>query len=192
MKKIFLLPVVFCFLTMPARAQYDLLLKGAHVIDPKNNINQPMDLAIADGKVAAVAANLEASRARKTIDLKGLYLTPGLVDLHTHLFNTPGLAGAWAGDSSVSADAFSFRTGVTTMVDAGSAGWRNFENFRHTVIDRARTRVLALINIVGFGMVNDFVEQDKNDMKPEEVARLAQKHKDIVVGVKSAHYQKAD
>jgi dihydroorotase len=192
MKEIFLLSAVFCFLTMPARAQYDLLLKGAHVIDPKNNINQPMDLAIADGKVAAVAASIEASRAQKTIDLRGLYLTPGLIDLHTHLFNTPGLAGVWAGDSSVSADAFSFRTGVTTMVDAGSAGWRNFENFRHTVIDRARTRVLALINIVGFGMVNDFVEQDKNDMKPEEVARLAQKHKEIVVGVKSAHYQGSD
>src|SRR5436190_22876758 len=88
MKEIFLLPVVFWFLTMSARAQYELLLKGAHVIDPKNNINQPMDLAIADGKVAAVAANLEASRAKRTIDLKGLYLTPGLVDLHTHLFNT--------------------------------------------------------------------------------------------------------
>jgi len=113
-----------CFWTTPARAQFDLLLKGGNLIDPKNNINQLMDLAIVEGKVAAVAPNLDATRARKTIDLKGLYVTPGLVDLHTHLFNTPGLAGVWAGDSSVSADAFSFRTGVTTMVDAGSAGWR--------------------------------------------------------------------
>ncbi|PYU90805.1 MAG: amidohydrolase/deacetylase family metallohydrolase [Acidobacteria bacterium] len=185
--------LLFCwFWTIPALAQFDLLLKGGHLIDPKNNINQRMDLAILDGKVAAVAPNLEATLARRAIDLKGLYVTPGLVDLHTHLFNTPGLAGVWAGDSSVSADAFSFRTGVTTMVDAGSAGWRNFEYFRHSVIDRARTRVLALINIVGFGMINDFAEQDKNDMKPEEVARLAQKHKDIVVGVKSAHYQGTD
>jgi dihydroorotase len=148
-----------------------------------------MDVAIQDGKIAAVGANLDASKARRSVELRGLFLSPGLVDLHTHLYHTTGLAGAWAGDNSVSPDAFSFRTGVTTMVDAGSSGWRNFENFRHTVIDRARTRVLALINIVGFGMISDFVEQDKSDMRPEEVARLAKKHRDVVVGVKSAHYQ---
>jgi dihydroorotase len=106
------------------------------------------------------------------------------------VFPTTGITGAWAGDSSVGADSFSFRTGVTTMVDAGSSGWRNFEFFRTTVIDRVRTRVLALINIAGHGMINDTIEQD--DFDPKEVARLAKKHSDVVVGVKSAHYQKPD
>lgn len=175
-----------------ARAQYDLLLKGGHVIDPRNNINGLRDVAIRDGKIAAVAPVIEASAARRTIDLNGLYVTPGLVDLHTHLFATTGIKGAWAGDDSVLPDGFSFRTGVTTMVDAGSSGSRNFETFRHTVIDRANTRVLALINISGLGMITDVAEQEPSDMRPAEVARLARKHNDVVVGVKSAHYQKPD
>ena len=113
-----------------------------------------------------------------------------MTDLHTHLYYTAGNPESWAGDNSVQPDAFSFRTEVTTMVDAGSSGWRNFEAFRGEVIERARTRVLALINIAGLGMITDAVEQ--GDFKPSEVARLAKKHKDVVVGVKSAHYQKPD
>ncbi|MGH9672600.1 MAG: amidohydrolase/deacetylase family metallohydrolase, partial [Bryobacteraceae bacterium] len=170
------------------QAPYDLVIKGGHVIDPRNNINAVMDVAVRDGRVAAVAANI--SGGRRTIEAAGLYVTPGLIDLHTHVFHSTGIKDAWAGDQSVQPDAFSFRTGVTTMVDAGSSGWRNFESLRHTVIDRARTRVLALINIAGFGMITDIVEQ--GDFNPKEVARLAAKHKDVVVGVKSAHYQKPD
>ncbi|MBL8218354.1 MAG: amidohydrolase/deacetylase family metallohydrolase, partial [Bryobacterales bacterium] len=96
---------------------------------------------------------------------------------------------AWAGDNSVAPDSFSFRTGVTTMADAGSSGWRNFETFRHTVIDRAKTRVFAFINIAGLGMLTNVVEQATADMKPDEVAALAKKHKDVVVGVKTAHFE---
>ncbi len=177
-------------LAIPAFAQnYDLVLKGGHLIDPRNNINAVRDIAIKDGKVAAVAADIALSGARKSIDLRGLYVTPGLVDIHVHLFATTGAQDAWAGDNSVLPDGFSFRTGVTAMVDAGSSGWRNFETFRHTVIDRARTRVFALINIAGLGMLTNIVEQSPQDMKPEEVARLARKHRDVVVGVKSAHYE---
>jgi dihydroorotase len=177
----------------PCFAQtYDLLLKNGHVIDPKNTIDAVMDVAVTQGKIARVAANIDAASARKTIDLAGLYVTPGLVDIHTHLFHTTGLRDAWAGDSSIAPDGFSFRSGVTTMVDAGSSGWRNFETFRHTVIDRVQTRVFALINIAGLGMMTDAAEQEKSEFKPEEVARLAEKHRDVVVGVKSAHYQKPD
>jgi dihydroorotase len=122
-----------------------------------------------------------------SMTLPGLFVTPGLIDLHAHVFNTTLIAGAWAGDLSVQADSLSSRTGVTTLVDAGSSGWRNFETFRHTVIDRAKTRVLASINIAGFGMITDITEQ--KDFSPEEVARLAKKHSDVVVGVKSAHYR---
>jgi dihydroorotase len=170
--------------------QYDLVLKGGHVIDPKNNIDAVMDVAVRDGKVAAVAPAIGASQTKRVIDARGLFVTPGLVDIHVHVFHSGGVVEAWAGDNSIQPDAFSFRTGVTTMVDAGSSGWRNFEFLRTTVIDRAKTRVLALINIAGLGMITDAVEQA--DFNPEEVARLAKKHRDVVVGVKSAHYQLPD
>ena len=171
----------------PLAAQYDILLKGGHVIDPASDLSAPRDIAIQDGRIAAVEENIDASRAKQTLDVSGLYVTPGLIDLHAHVFSTTNIEGAWAGDNSVRADELSFRTGVTTLVDAGSSGWRNFETLRHTVIDRARTRVLALINIAGFGMISDITEQ--GDFSAEEVARLAKKHSDVVVGVKSAHYQ---
>ncbi|MBI3207466.1 MAG: amidohydrolase/deacetylase family metallohydrolase [Candidatus Solibacter usitatus] len=177
-------------LALPLGAQtYDLLLKGGHVIDPRNNVDGLRDVAITAGRIAAVAPAIDASQARRTLDVRGLYVTPGLIDLHVHLFATTGVKDAWAGDNSILPDGFSFRTGVTTMVDAGSSGWRNFETFRHTVIDRARTRVLALINIAGLGMMTDFAEQPVHDMNSAEVARLAKKHRDVVVGVKSAHFQ---
>ncbi|HVP47895.1 MAG TPA: amidohydrolase/deacetylase family metallohydrolase, partial [Bryobacteraceae bacterium] len=179
-------------LSIAAQAQYDLVLKGGHVIDPKNGIDRVMDVAIEENKIAAVGPEISASQSKKVVDVRGLYVTPGLVDIHTHLFYTTGAAGAWAGDESIQPDAFSFRTGVTTMVDAGSAGWRGFETFRFFVIDRAKTRVLAFINIAGLGMLTDAAEQEKSEFRPEEVARLAKKHRDVVVGVKSAHYQKPD
>jgi dihydroorotase len=175
-----------------AQSRYDLLLRGGHVIDPKNGIDAVMDVAVKDGRIAAAGRNLSPAEAAKTIDVSGLYVTPGLVDIHTHLFATTGIRNAWAGDNSVLPDGFSFRTGVTTMVDAGSSGWRNFETFRHTVIDRVQTRVFALINIAGLGMITDVTEQEPSDMQPDEVARMARKHRDVVVGVKSAHYQKPD
>lgn len=168
-------------------AQNDLVLKGGRVIDPRNGIDRVADVAIKDGRIAAVGASLEG---RRVLDVAGLVVTPGLVDIHVHLFATTGVKDAWAGDNSVMPDGFSFRTGVTAMADAGSSGWRNFETFRHTVIDRAQTRVFAFINIAGLGMMTDVAEQE--DFNPEEVARLAQKHRDVVVGVKSAHYQKPD
>jgi dihydroorotase len=170
-----------------ASAQYDLLLKGGHVVDPRNSIDAPRDVAIKDGRIAAVSENIPPDRARQTLDVSGLYVTPGLIDLHVHVFYTAGNPNAVAGESSIQPDAHSFRSGVTTMVDAGSSGWKNFEIFRTTVIDRAQTRVLALINISGFGMISDMTEQ--GDFNAKEVAHLAQKHKDVVVGVKSAHYQ---
>lgn len=182
------------FVTLLASAltaqDYDLLLRGGRVIDPRNNRDGRFDVAIRQGRIAAVEPSIDPARSRKTVDATGLLITPGLIDLHVHVFFTAGNPGAWAGDNSVQPDAFSFRTGVTTMVDAGSSGWRNFEYFRTTVIDRARTRVFALINIAGFGMISDATEQD--DFNPDAIAKLAAKHKDVVVGIKSAHYQKPD
>lgn len=172
-----------------AQPAYDMLLKGGHVIDPRNGIDGVMDVAVADGRIAAVRAGIAPADARQVVDVSGLYVTPGLIDLHVHVFATTGMRGAWAGDNSVLPDGFSFRSGVTTMVDAGSSGWRNFEDFRRTVIDRSRTRVLAMLNIVGLGMLTDVPEQNVFDMDAKATAEMAAKHRDVVVGVKSAHYQ---
>src|SRR5262245_43609927 len=105
-----------------AQQTYDLVLKGGHVIDPRNGIDGPMDVAIRGGRIAAVARNIQGGT--RTIDVTGLYVTPGLVDLHVHVFYSALVPNAWAGDNSVSPDTLSFRTGVTTMVDAGSSGYR--------------------------------------------------------------------
>jgi dihydroorotase len=172
-----------------AQGPYDLLLKNGHVIDLLNGVDGKRDVAIAQGKIAAVAADIPLSQAQKVADVAGLYVVPGLIDLHCHLYATTGLRGSWAGDSSVLPDGFSFRTGVTTMVDAGSSGWRNFEDFRYYVIDRAATRVFAMLNIVGLGMPTDVPEQNIHDMDPKATAEMAQKHQDVVVGIKTAHYQ---
>ena len=172
-----------------AQTTYDVLLKGGHVIDPRNGVDGVMDVAVAGGKVAAVRVGIDPGTARQVIDVSGLYVTPGLIDIHVHVFATTGARGAWAGDNSILPDGFSFRTGVTTMVDAGSSGWRNFEDFRRTVIDRASTRILAMLNIVGLGMLTDVPEQNVLDMDAKATADMAGRHRDVVVGIKSAHYQ---
>jgi dihydroorotase len=118
--------------------QFDFLLKGGHVIDPANNLDGTMDVAITDGKIAAVDRDIPADQAKRAVDVGGLHVTPGLVDIHTHMYATPGNPDAWAGDNSILPDGFSFRVGVTTMVDTGSAGCRTFEDFRFRVDDRLR------------------------------------------------------
>ena len=122
------------------------------------------------------------------VDVSGLYVTPGLVDIHVHVYAGTGERGSYAGDNSVYPDGFTFRTGVTTVVDAGSAGWRNFEDFKARVIDRSRTRVLAFLNIVGHGMRGGAFEQDLGDMEAQPTAEMALKHKGVIVGIKTAHY----
>lgn len=184
--------MIFFVFNLQAQAQpsIDLLLKGGHVIDPKNNINSVMDVAIAEGKILRVAQNIPVAEARRVVDVKGLYVTPGLIDMHVHVFVGNDLNSYIAnGPTSVSPDAFTFRTGVTTVVDAGSSGWRNFRLFKEQTIDRAHTRVLALLNIVGTGMFGRFEEQDVNDMNPVMTANMIKKlYPEIIVGIKSAHY----
>ena len=179
-------------LTASAAAQplpsYDLLLRGGHVIDAKNKIDAVMDVAIKDGKIARVAPGLSPKAAIKTIDAKGLYVTPGLIDLHVHVYNGTGEKGSYAGDLSVPPDGFTFRSGVTTVIDAGCAGWRNFEDFKDRIIDRSKTRVLAMLNIVGNGMRGGKWEQDMADMDGEATAKMAQRYPGLVVGVKAAHF----
>jgi dihydroorotase len=172
-----------------AEPRYDLLLQGGHVIDPKSGTSAVLDVAIAGGKIAAVATRIEAAEAFKVVDVSGLYVTPGLVDLHAHVYTGTGEKGSYAGDNSVYPDGFTLRSGVTTVVDAGCAGWRNFADFKDRVIDRSRTRVLAFLNIVGHGMRGGAFEQDLTDMEAKPTADLALRHKGLVVGIKTAHYQ---
>ena len=177
-----------CLLAGSLFAQYDLLLKGGHVIDARNEINGNKDVAIKDGRIAAVEDSIDASKAEKVVDVSGLYVTPGLVDIHVHVYAGTGMKGAYSGDSSVYPDGFSFRSGVTTMVDVGSSGWRNFPDFKQRVIDRAQTRVLAMLNIVGKGMGGGEIEQNLDDMDPDATAKVAKQYRDTVVGIKCAHY----
>ncbi len=171
---------------LAAQPAYDLLLKGGHVIDPKNKISKVMDVAVSGGKIARLGENLPAAQAKTVADVSGLYVTPGLIDLHVHVYSRPGGKGL-TGSSSVAPEAFSFRSGVTTMVDAGTSGWRTFPEFRQLVLDQARTRVLALLNIVGHGMGPEG-ENDPTDMDPEAAAKMARAHPDRIVGFKTAHY----
>lgn len=174
-----------------AAQPYDLLLKGGHVIDPKNKVNGIRDVAIAGNRIAKVAPNIAASEAKRVANVAGLYVTPGLLDIHVHVYAGTGMPRVYTGDLSVYPDGFTFRTGVTTVADAGTAGWRNFPDFKQRVIDRAQTRVLAFINIAGLGMQGRN-EGDATDMDPEPVARLAKQFPEIIVGVKTAHYPHKD
>ena len=172
----------------PAPPKYELLLRGGHVIDPRNAINASRDVAIVAGKVAAVAPGIHPADASKTIDVAGLYVVPGLVDIHTHVYAGTGEKDSYAGDNSVYPDGFTLRAGVTTIADAGSSGWRNFEDFKQRIVDRSQTRVLAFLNIVGHGMRGGAFEQDLDDMAVQPTVEMARRHRGLIVGVKTAHY----
>lgn len=169
---------------------YDLVLKGARVLDPANHVDGIQDIAVKDGKIAKLAVNIPGEQARLSIDLHGLLIVPGLIDTHVHVFHgTDPHGGLRNGFSAVAPDAFSFRSGVTTMVDAGSSGWRDFPTFRQQTIAKSRTRILAFLNIVGHGMHgSESDQQDLSDMSVEQTAAVAKNHSDVIVGIKLAHY----
>jgi len=184
--------VLICAGLLPAACEFEMVIRNGHVVDPANRRNGPMDLAIASGKIARVATKIEVAADCKTVDATGLYVTPGLIDIHGHVYANTGIPAELAGETSFMPDAVAPRSGVTTIVDAGTSGWKNFEDFRKRVIDRSRTRVLAFVNIAGLGMSGSRNEQNTADMDPEGLAVIARKHKDVVVGVKTAHYGAPD
>ncbi|MEX2234605.1 MAG: amidohydrolase/deacetylase family metallohydrolase [Cyclobacteriaceae bacterium] len=173
---------------VPAQ-QYAIVIKDGHVIDPKNNINALMDVAIQDGKIVAVAKTIDGNQSRQVVNAKGMYVVPGLIDIHGHVFYGTEADHAYSnGTSAISPDGFTFRVGVTTNVDAGGAGWKTFATFIQNVIDVAQTRVLAFLNIVGEGMRGGVYEQNTNDMDPKMAAAVARRYRDHIVGFKVAHY----
>lgn len=170
-------------------AEFDLLIRGGHVVDPRNGLDGIADVAIAGDRIAEVAAGIDPGRAGQVVDATGLLVVPGLVDLHAHLFHgTEDHADYSNGWRAVPPDGFTFRSGVTTVVDTGGAGWRNFHQFKHQTIDRSLTRVLAFLNIVGAGMKGDPAEQDLSDMDGRLTAMRARQFPGLVVGIKLAHY----
>ena len=164
----------------------DLLLKGGRVIDPANNLDGLFDVGIAGGKIARVAPALPTSGAGQVIDAGGLIITPGILDIHTHVYTfRPRRANYVEG---VHADAHVFSSGVTTVVDVGTSGWKDFPDFKEHVIDRSRVRILALVNIASGGMVDAESEQSEAEMQPGIVASLARAYPETILGIKTAHY----
>lgn len=166
---------------------YTLVIKGGHVIDAKNNINEVMDVGIKDDKIVRVAKNIDAKGAQ-VVDAKGMFVTPGLIDIHSHNFyGTEEDHYLSNGYVAVAPDGFTFRSGVTTVADAGGAGWKNFNQFKAQTIDHSDTRVFSFLNIVGEGMRGGAWEQNLHDMDAKMTASVVKAHKEIV-GIKVAHY----
>src|SRR5688572_25537197 len=188
MIKLVLLSFLLICSVLTAAQEYSILIKGGHVIDAKNNINEVMDVAILEDKVVAVAKNIDAKKAKQVIDAKGMYVTPGVIDIHSHnFFGTEPNHYLGNGLEALPPDGFTFRCGVTTVVDAGGAGWKTFDAFKTQTIDHSKTRVLSFLNIVGEGMRGGVYEQNLNDMDSRMTALVVKQHKEIV-GIKVAHY----
>ena len=185
---------LLCLMSDLAFAQkYSIVIKGGHLIDPKNNIDGLMDIAIKDGRIVQIAKEIDKNEGKQVVDARGFYVTPGLIDIHTHMFQGTNLDQQYMnGPSAVTPDGFTFRVGVTTIVDAGCSGWRTFPVFKRQTIDRAQTRVLAFLNIVGEGMRGGPFEQNLKDMDAKVTGEFAKNNSVDIVGIKLAHYEGPD
>jgi dihydroorotase len=162
---------------------FDTLIRGGRLIDPAAGRDDRLDVALAGGMVAAIDRDIPAGRARSVVDATGLIVTPGLIDLHTHVY--------WGGTSlGVDADAIALRSGTTTFVDAGSAGAGNFLGFRRHVIERSSVRILAYLNISFpgiFAFSKNVMVGEGSDIRlcdPREAVAVAREHRDVIVGMK--------
>jgi len=186
----------FCILVLLACAsvssqaqQYAILIKNGYVIDAKNKLHDTLDIAVKDGRIVRMEKHIDPRQAVQVVDAAGMIVTAGLIDIHTHVYFGTDPSRSYAGGiEAIVPDGFTFRTGVTTVVDAGSSGWRDFPIFKKQVIDNSRTRVLAFLNIVGSGMRGTPYEQDTKDMDGKLTAAVARQYRNFVVGVKVAHY----
>jgi dihydroorotase len=187
------LGIAFMFFSSVLAQDYDMLIQNGHLIDAKNGINEVMDIAIKDGKIAAVSSNINSKQSKKTIDAKGLVISPGLIDIHGHHFHGTEPSSYLSNSfTALPPDGFTFESGITTVVDVGGAGWRNFNQFKEQTIANSKTRVLSFLNIVGHGMKGGAFEQDLSDMDEKLTAIVAQQNKDYVVGIKVAHFSGFD
>ena len=184
---------IFLFSFFSYGQSYDIVILNGHVIDPKNNIDGIMDVAIRDGKIAAIGKKIDTSNALQVVQANGMYVTPGLIDIHTHdFFGTEPDHYLSNGLEAIAPDGFTFRTGVTTVVDAGCSGWKSFALFKKNIIDHSKTRILVMLNIVGEGMRGGPYEQNTGDMDGKLTGMMARANPKIVVGIKTAHFSGHD
>jgi dihydroorotase len=157
---------------------YDLLLKGGMVVDPAQDLRGALDVAVQDGKIASVAANIPASEARRVIHVPGKTVTAGLIDLHTHVFD--GVAA-----NGVHPDVAGVHAGVTTVVDAGSSGCATFSAFPRHILPKCETEVIPLLHICQTGLATnpDIIAESSIDL--ESTLRVAREHKGLIKGIKA-------
>ena len=180
---------IIIFPQLTQAQEIDLLLKGGRVIDPKNSIDSKMDVAVKDGKIYRVAADIPSSSAKKVLDVNGMLVSPGLINIHTHVYagSKPGFVD---GQSSQLPDAFAPRSGITTVVDAGTTGWRTFPDFKAKVVDPSLTRVLAFINIFETGFSSgSAIEPDLNTLDVQMTVEAIRKYPEFIVGTRIGHYK---
>tara|TARA_A100001011_G_scaffold400004_1_gene511660 strand:+ start:8126 stop:9364 length:1239 start_codon:yes stop_codon:yes gene_type:complete len=168
---------------------YELVIKNGHIIDKKNNIDFIGDIGISKGIIKYVGEELPINSSRTIINAKNLIVVPGLIDIHSHNFHGT-IPNRYLSNSfsALPPDGFSFRSGITTIVDVGGAGWKNFEVFKEQVIEKSKTRVLAFLNIIGLGMQGGKIEQNIDDMDAMLTAEMVNKYPEHIVGIKLAHF----
>jgi dihydroorotase len=192
MRVLFSIATALLGCTLAVSAQdIDLLIRNGHVMDPRNKIDATMDVAIANGKILELASHISESRAKKIIDAKGLYVSPGFIDTHTHVF-VGSKAGFADGINSISPDDFTCRAGVTTVVDAGTSGWKNFPVFKEQVIDKSKTRILAFVSIAALGLSGKEAQENLEDMIADSAYATLKKYPETIVGIKIGHYEGRD
>jgi dihydroorotase len=157
---------------------FDLLLKGGMVLDPAQDLRGVLDVAVQDGKIASVAKNISASEAKRVIHVPGKTVTPGLIDLHTHVFD--GVAA-----NGVHPDIAGVHAGVTTVVDAGSSGCATFSAFPRHILPKCETEVIPLLHICQTGLATnpDIIAESSIDL--ESTLRVAREHKGLIKGIKA-------
>lgn len=156
---------------------FDLLIEGGTVVDPGQGLHDLLDVAIKDGKIFEISKGISKERAAKVVPAKDRIVTPGFIDLHAHCFDGVGIG--------MNADHFCLGRGVTTMVDAGSAGYATFANFRKYIINASATRILALVNIGAVGTaMGAGALQNLDWVNPQLTAKSAMDNKPVVVGIK--------
>ena len=157
---------------------YDLLIKGGTVIDPSQNLNGPSDVAVQDGKIALVAPDIDASEAARVVEVKGKIVTPGLIDLHTHIYD--GVNG-----NGVEADIGGVRAGVTTMVDAGSSGCDTYGGFPRHIIPNNATEIIPFLHICRTGLATtpDIFSPASIDL--DRTIQVVEQNRDTIFGIKA-------
>ncbi len=165
--------------TFAGKDTLDLVITGGTILDPGNNIHDRLDIGVKGGLIAEISPDLSGREASRYIDATGLLVTPGLVDIHTHLY-------AGVSHYGIEADEACLARGVTTAVDAGSSGAQTVAGFRRYVIERVDTNVLAFLNLSVLGMITPLVGEleDLRYADPDAAIRAATKHSDVIVGLK--------